>query len=149
MRAAAETDDAAWAQRLHDTRSLRQWIDGDSAVCGSWRMSPDKGAEVKAALDAETDLIFREARAGGRPEARDAYASDALHALVTRGPRKATSAHLVCDETAIQRGHARKGERCEIAGVGPIPVTIARAMLASAKVRAVPRDPALLPEYSH
>ena len=66
----------------------------------------------------------------------------------TRGPRKATSAHLVCDETALQRGHARKGERCEITGVGPIPVTIARAMLADAKVRAVPRDGALLPEYS-
>jgi len=115
VRAAAEADDAAWAQRLHDTRSLRQWVDADSAPCGQWRMSPDKGAEVKAALDAETDLIFREARAAGTRQPRDAYAADALHALVTRGPRKATSAHLVC---------------------------------AGAKVRAVPADGGLLPEYS-
>jgi len=148
VRAAAEVDDAAWAKRLHDGRSLRQWIDGDSAVCGAWRMSPDKGAEVKAALDAETDLIFREARAGGVRESREAYASDALHALVTRGPRRATSASLVCDEAPVQRGHALRGERCEIPGIGPIPVTIARAMLADAKVRAVPRDGELLPQYS-
>ena len=54
----------------------------------------------------------------------------------------------VCDESPIERGYARRGEPCEISGIGPIPVTIARAMLANAKVRAIPRDGALLPEYS-
>jgi hypothetical protein len=137
VRASAEADDAAWAKRLHDARQLRQWTDADGAPNGMWRMAPDKGAEVKAAIDAETDLIFREARAAGCRDARDAYAADALHALVTRGPRKRTSATLVADEAAIVRGYVKAGERCEIEGIGPIPVTIARTMLADATVRTV------------
>ncbi len=148
VHAAAETDDAAWAKRLHDSRSLRTWVDADSAGCGIWRLSPDKGAEVNAALDAETDLIFREARAAGGRDPREAYAADALHALITRGPRKATGATLVIDAGVVEAGFAKRGQRCEIPGIGPIPVTIARSMLATAKVRAVPADPAALPEYS-
>ena len=147
VRASAEEDDAAWAQRLHDTRSVRQWSDPDSAMCGMWRAAPDKGAEIAAALDAETDLLFREARRAGTYEAREAYAMDALHALITRGPRKATSASLIVDGSVQQDGTVAIGSRCEIVGVGPIPVTIARAMLADAKVRAIPADVALLPEH--
>jgi hypothetical protein len=148
VRASAEEDDAAWAQRLHDTRSVRQWTDPDSAPCGMWRAAPDQGAEIRAALDAETDLLFREARAAGQREPREAYAMDALHALITRGPRKATSASLIVDGTVHDDGKVAIGSRCEIVGVGPIPVTIARAMLADAKVRAVPAECALLPEYA-
>ncbi len=147
VRAGAEEDDAAWAARLHDTRAVRQWSDPDSAMCGLWRAAPDQGAEIKAALDAETDLLFREARAAGRYEAREAYAMDALHALITRGPRKATSASLIVDGAVRDDGTVAIGSRCEIVGVGPIPVTIARAMLADAKVRAIPSDVALLPEH--
>ncbi|MEX0665740.1 MAG: DUF222 domain-containing protein [Acidimicrobiia bacterium] len=148
VRAGAEADDAAWAQRLHDTRSLRTWIDPDSATCGMWRMSPDKGAEVNAAIDAETDLIFREARAAGCRESRDAYAADALYALITRGPRKATGATLVMSAALAERGYASPGERCEIPGVGPIPVAIGTRMLAAAKVREVPAESSALPDYS-
>lgn len=148
VRANAEADDAAWARRLHDSRSLRQWVDSDGAACGIWRGPPDQGAAIKAALDAETDLIFREARRDGRQESRDAYAADAFHALIKRGPRKATSAALVIDERVAERGLALPGERCEISGIGPIPVTIAKAMLDDAKVREVPRNGAELPEYS-
>jgi hypothetical protein len=148
VRASAEADDAAWAQRLHDTRSLRTWVEADSASCGIWRMSPEKGAEVNAAIDAETDLLFREARADGCREPREAYAADALHALITRGPRKTTGINVLVDADAIAAGHANRGQRCEIPGIGPIPVTIAKQMLATAKVRAVPVDPAQLPEYS-
>jgi len=148
VRAGAEEDDAAWAQRLKDTRSVRRWVDPDAAPCGTWRTAPDKGAEINAALDAEIELLYKEARAAGRtPDPRDALAADALHALITRGPRKATSASLIVDGTVQEDGKVAIGSRCEIVGVGPIPVTIARAMLADAKVRAVPLDGALLPEY--
>jgi len=148
VRAGAEVDDAAWAQRLHDTRSLRTWVDADTASCGIWRMSPEKGAEVVAALDAETDLIFREARTAGGREPREAYAADALHALITRGPRKATGINVVMDAGVEEQGYATRGQRCEIPGFGPIPVTIAKQLLKTAKVRMVPADPALLPDYS-
>jgi len=149
VRAGAEEDDAAWAQRLHDTRSVRRWLDPDAASCGTWRLEPDKGAELNAALDAEIELLYREARAAGAtPDARDALAADALHALITRGPRKATSASLVVDGKLQEDGTIAIGSRCEIVGVGPIPVTIARSMLADAKVRAVPREMSLLPEFT-
>ncbi|MBM3671528.1 MAG: AMP-binding protein [Actinobacteria bacterium] len=76
VRAAAEPDDEAWAKRLHDNRQLRRWVDADSAKCGMYRLSPDKGAEIDAALDAEIELILKERRAnGGARESRDAYAA--------------------------------------------------------------------------
>ena len=41
------------------------------------------------------------------------------------------------------------GERCEIPGIGPIPVTTAAAMMGTgAKIREVPRDGDSLPDYS-
>jgi hypothetical protein len=149
VRAGAEEDDEAWAQRLHDTRSLRRWVDPDAAACGNWRTTPDKGAEINAALDAEIELLYKEARVGGdAPDSRDALAVDALHALITRGPRKATSASLIIDGEVASDGTIAIGQRCEIVGIGQIPVTIARRMLADAKVRAVPANGSLLPEYS-
>jgi hypothetical protein len=132
---ASARDDAEWAQLLHDTRSVSTWTDRDAAVRADVRLAPDRGADFLAALAAETDLVFREARAAGCREPRTAYAADALVNLATRGPRRKTSATLIADESAVTRGHVVDGERCEIAGVGPIPVTIARAMLADANVR--------------
>ena len=149
VRAGAEEDDEAWANRLHDTRSLRRWVDPDAGACGNWRTTPDKGAEINAALDAEIELLYKEARAnGGVPDSRDALAVDALHALITRGPRKATSASLIINGELAANGTISIGQRCEIVGIGQIPVTIARRMLADAKVRAVPANGSLLPEYS-
>jgi hypothetical protein len=137
VRAGSEADDAAWAQRLRDARSLRMWIEPDGAPAGMWRMAPDKGAAVKVALEAATDRIFKESYRAGIRESRDAYAADALYSLITRGPTKATAASLVVSE-----------DRCEIAGIGPIPRTIAAEMLAEAKVRALPLDNEDLPPYS-
>jgi len=152
VRAAAEADDEAWAKRLHDNRQLRRWIDADAAACGMWRMSPDKGAEVDAAIDAEIELIFKEALSNGAlRESREAYAADALYALITRGPRKATGINLIIDGTAAESGELGTieiGARCEIVGVGPIPVTLAKQMMCDAKVRVVPANESLLPEHS-
>jgi hypothetical protein len=113
-----------------------------------YQLSPDKGAEVNAALDAEIDQLFKEAKSAGTPPPREALAADALHALITRGPRKPTGITLVMDADAAAQGFTAPGQRCEIPGVGPIPVTLGRKMLAGASVRTLPKDPALLPEYS-
>jgi hypothetical protein len=149
VRPQAEADDEAWAQRLHDTRHLRRWVDGDSAPCGMYKLSPDKGAELHAAIDAEVQALLKEAKAaGGEPPSLEALAADALHALVLRGPRKPVGINLVMDAAAAQQGFTTPGQRCEIPGVGPIPVTLAKKMLAGgASVRSLPADPALLPDY--
>jgi hypothetical protein len=149
VRPQAEADDQAWAQRLHDTRHLRRWVDGDSAPCGMYKLSPDKGAELNAAIDAEVQALLKEAKAtGDETPSLEALAADALHSLVLRGPRKAVGINLVLDAAAGQQGFTTPGQRCEIPGVGPIPVTLAKQMLAGgASVRALPTDPALLPDY--
>ena len=65
---------------------------------------------------------------------------DALVNLITHGPTKPIDVRLSADATAIARGHVVNGERCEIDGVGPIPVTTARQMLADARVTTMVRD---------
>jgi hypothetical protein len=138
--AASVADDEAWARRLHETRAAYRWTERQGAHRLDARLAPDAGARVFAALDAETDLMFREARGEGRTEPRSAYMADALVRLITNGPSKPLDVRLSADMTAIARGHVVPGERCEIAGVGPIPVTTARAMLADARITTMVRD---------
>jgi len=45
----------------------------------------------------------------------------------------------VVDAAALARGHTRSGERCEVKGVGPVPVTTARALLDDAAVTVMTR----------
>jgi len=140
LRAASVADDAEWARHLHDTRAVFRWVERDGAFRLDARFSPAAGALVFAALDAETDRVFREARAGKKREPRAAYMHDALTNLVTGGPCKPIDARLNVDTAAIARGHVVNGERCEVDGVGPIPVTTARAMLADARISTLVRD---------
>jgi hypothetical protein len=86
-------------------------------------MAPDAGARFSSAWRAHTDRIFREARRAGRREPPAAYAADALVALASEGPCKPVEVQLVANSAPIVRGHAEPGERCEIRGIGPVPVT--------------------------
>jgi Domain of unknown function (DUF222)/HNH endonuclease len=134
VRAGAEADDRAWARRLHMERRAYKWSDPDGAYCLNSRMAPDAGAHFDSAWEAHIDRIFREARRAGRHEPRSAYAADALVALATEGPCKPVEVRVTVDSAALARGHTNPGERCEITGVGPVPVTTARALLDDAAV---------------
>lgn len=116
-------DDVESEDRISRTRHARQWVDPD----GAWRMSlrgtVAAGARIWAAVESEL----------GSVERRDADAFDAVERLVTRadtvqaaGPR--ATVHVRVDHAALVRGHTRSGERCEIPGLGPIPVATARAL---------------------
>jgi hypothetical protein len=134
VRAGAEEDDRAWARRLHLERRAYKWSDPDGAYHFNGRMAPDAGARFDSAWEAHIDRIFRDARRAGRHEPRAAYAADALVALATEGPCKPVEVRVTVDSAALARGHTNHGERCEIAGVGPVPVTTARALLDDAAV---------------
>jgi hypothetical protein len=134
VRAGAEADDRAWARRLHESRRAHKWSDPDGAYCVSARMAPDVGARFDSAWEAHTDRIFREARRAGRREPRDAYAADALVALATDGPCKPVEVQLIANSAPMERGHTQPAERCEITGIGPVPVTTARVLLNDARV---------------
>jgi hypothetical protein len=140
VRAGAEEDDRAWARRLHEGRRAHDWTDPDGAYCLSARMAPDAGARFNSAWKAHIDRIFADARRAGRREPRAAYAADALVALASEGPCKPVEVHVTVDSAALARGHTDAGERCEVRGLGPAPVTTARALLDDARVSVLVRD---------
>src|SRR5207244_6915530 len=133
-------DDQARARRLHGGRRAHEWTDPDGAYRLEGRVAPEAGAPFSSAWKAHTDRIFCEARRAGRREPRSAYAADALVALAGEGPCKPVEVRAVVDSAALARGHAEPGERCEITGVGPVPVTTARALLDDASVAVMMRD---------
>jgi hypothetical protein len=138
MRAVDDRDKARW---LHEQRSASWWTDAN----GHWhldaKLAPDDAAWVKSALELKTEEIFRAARSCGELESQAAYRADALVAVITgKAPRKPLDARLHADRDAMDRGYALPGERCELEGIGPIPVTMARAMLDDARVTLVGHD---------
>jgi hypothetical protein len=140
VRAGAEADDLAWARRQHVNRRAYGWTDEEGAYRGSWRMAPGAGARFDSAWQAHIDRIFRDARKAGRREPRAAYAADALVALATEGPCKPTECKVTIDSAALARGYTEPGERCEIYGIGPAPVTTARALLDDAAISVLVKD---------
>jgi hypothetical protein len=140
VRAGAEADDAAWARRLHVQRKAHDWTDPDGMYRLEARLAPDAGARFSSAWKAHVDRIFCEARRAGRREPRAAYAADALVALAREGPCKPVEVRVTVDSAALAQGHTKSGERCEIDGVGPVPVTTARALLDDAAVAVLVRD---------
>ena len=81
--------------------------------------------------DALTDAEFTRARREGRRESPDAYAFDALMAMSTTGGSATSPAKMLIrvDLPALRRGTTEPGEVCEIAGYGPIPVSVAHGLM--------------------
>jgi hypothetical protein len=140
VRAGAEADDQAWARRLHVNRRAHEWTDPDGMYRMEARLPPDAGARFSSAWKAHTDRIFRDARRAGWREPHTAYAADALVALASEGPCKPVEVRVTVDSAALARGHTRSGERCEVTGVGPVPVTTARSLLDDAAVAVIRGD---------
>lgn len=65
----------------------------------------------------------RAAGGGGQGRASRAPASDTAH-CVDEPPR--AMVHVRIDHSALVRGYTKAGEQCEIPGIGPIPVDLAR-----------------------
>ena len=143
-RAAADADPDAGHRRIHRRRQYRSWVDTEGAwharLCGT----PVAGAGFEARLSTLIDEEFAKARAGGRNEPREAYAFDAVMSLADRhtGMQQAQSAPryttiVRADLEALRRGRVSDGEICEIAGIGPIPVSTARDLLGDSVLKLV------------
>ena len=138
---AAAIDDVEAARRLHATRRVHTWVDAhDGAFRADVRLHPAAGARFDAALKRKIDKMFTAARRSGRHEPRAAYAADALVALVCEGPARPVDVKLTVDHAALVRGHLEPGERCEIEGIGTVPVTVARVLLDDARISVLVRD---------
>ncbi len=151
---AAGQDQMTSYEKIRRERYLRSWTDHDGAVRFDARMTPDDGARLVAAIKAEADRLGASARRAGIDEPARAVAADALVRLVggdadrlersggepgsdgagsTAGPGgsprgPSTMVHVRVDHGALMRGHLEPGEVCEIPGIGPIPVEVARSL---------------------
>ena len=116
-------------EKVRKSRFLRHWTDAEGAFRLEARLCPDAGAKVLAALEPHHRRIFAHARREGRRESYEAYAADALVALADgdgSGPRGMV--HARADHSALVRGFVEEGEVCDIPGIGPIPVAVAREL---------------------
>jgi hypothetical protein len=143
---AAGQDQSATYDAIRRGRYLHNWTDNDGAVRFDARLTPDEGARLVAAVKIETDRLEREAKRAGHDEPRKAMAADALVRLacgdVDAGPvadersggcgpsasGPTAMVHVRVDHEALLRGHVESGEVCEIPGIGPIPVEVARRL---------------------
>ena len=87
LRAKAEgrspADAAKAHEAMHQARRCRTWTDSDGAFRLDALLTPDAGAQLLASLTKESDRCFKQARTAGSFEPTQAYAADALVALVT------------------------------------------------------------------
>ena len=144
---AAGQDQRATYEAIRKGRYLRNWVEDSGAVRFDARLTPDEGARLLAAVGVETERLAAAARKAGLVEPRSAVAADALVALACRvaadagtGERASgapgtcrtggpvATVHVRVDHAALIRGYVEPGELCEIPGVGPVPVEVARRL---------------------
>lgn len=154
---------------IRRTRYLKYWNDVDGALRLEAKLTPDKGARVVSALEAEANVIFDEKRKEGERESSAAYRADALINLIagdtakkgadtdpapsagadardlrsrSNGSRKTRRDTLAIrvDAEALRLGYVEGEEVCEVAGVGPVPVATARRLLPDSFVKILVED---------
>jgi hypothetical protein len=130
--AASAVDEDDRYRRVHRSRSVRSWVDRHGVGRLSARLTPDELARLLCEVDRRCDEMVDDAIRGGWFEGRDAHRADALVDMArpdSAGPiGPDTMIHVVVDYEALVRGHTVTGEQCEIPGIGPVPVTVARRM---------------------
>jgi hypothetical protein len=132
VEAAAAVDEDERYRQVHKRRKIRAWVDRHNVGRLSATMTPDELARVMGEIDRRCGDIVESAIRGRWFESWEAHRVDALVEMALpdgdapAGP--ASLVHVVVDYEALMRGHTVAGERCEIPGIGPIPVTLARQM---------------------
>jgi hypothetical protein len=136
-RKAAAEDTEARHRRIHNGRYARSWTGPDGAWNFSARGTADQGAAFMARLQPLADAIFKKARSEERREPAEAYLFDALMALGAddsdvkpSSSARGTKVLVRIDFEALFRGFPLEGELCEIAGFGPVPVSVVQDLLA-------------------
>ena len=115
-------------EAMRRRRSFRTWTDDDGMLCGRFSLLPDDGGRLISKLKPFTEAAFR----AGPGERHENYAADGFMSLIeTAGTEpKASRSELVvlASYEALVRGYAKDTETCEVDGLGPVPVALARSM---------------------
>jgi hypothetical protein len=132
VEAAAAVDEDDRYRQVHRRRKIRAWVDRHNVARLSATMTPDDLARVMSEIDRRCGEIVEGAIRGRWFESWEAHRVDALVEMaipdIDVPAPPASMVHVVVDYEALMRGHTVAGEKCEIPGIGPIPVTLARQM---------------------
>jgi hypothetical protein len=132
VEAAVIVDEDDRYRRVRRSRKIRAWVDRHNAGRLSATMTPDELARVMNEIDRRCGEIVEGAIRGRWFESWEAHRVDALVEMTLPDTdaqsRPVSMVHVVVDHEALMRGHTVAGERCEIPGIGPIPVTLARQL---------------------
>jgi hypothetical protein len=132
--------------RIHQSRSLRTWTGRDGAFEGRFRLAPDVGAVVAAALEAAHESEFHAARRQGERPSFEQLEADALAGMARRSlapsdpggsPGPLSTVIFRVDYTAWLRGFTVAGETCEADGVGTVTVEAVRRAASDAIIKVV------------
>jgi hypothetical protein len=126
----ADPNPEATHRRIHRERSVHSYTDTDGAWNCHAHGTPERVAAFTAVLDELVDEVFRQARTDGRREPREAYAFDALMLMADRAK------HGPAPTTKKPRANPRYTALLR-AGVGPVPVAVAREVLGDAILKLV------------
>jgi len=147
LRAKAKVGVDETHKRITRERSLREYTDDEGAWVLHARGPVEAGQAFRDAITPIIDRYFKEKRAPEDREPREAYAFDALIELATRehapveGAKPRSSGRYLglirADLEALLRGQVEGDEVCEIAGLGPIPVRVAKDLLGEAVLKLV------------
>ncbi len=138
VKAAAQPDQDALRRQARENRTCYSRTSPDQVGEIVFRSSTDEMQEIWTAIKAGADKVFEQARKEGRRERWDAYAADALLGIVrgrasadqAKSSSSSTKVIVRMDWEALIRGKVEGDELCEIVGVGPVPVTWVRDLLA-------------------
>ncbi|MET0628962.1 MAG: HNH endonuclease signature motif containing protein [Acidimicrobiia bacterium] len=131
-------------EKQREARHCSHWRDDLGMIRISASLTPDVGVPLLERLDRETKRRWRESKRGGfatepyRTLAADVFA-ELLGGSPPSGPVQVFGT-VVIDWPALLRGHLHPGERSHIVGGGPIPPTVAKAMLEHAFLKVVLTD---------
>ena len=143
-KATVDPDREATARRIHAGRFVRTFVDSEGVWNLVARGTVSDGARIEARLRASVDEEFKTARRNGRRESLEAYTYDVFTRLLTdavsdtgKEPTLRNLMLLRVDVEALTRGEVKDDEVCEIAGLGPVPVSTARRVLGESIVKLV------------
>jgi hypothetical protein len=143
---------AVAGDEMHDRarreRSARHYTDDENVWHFHAQGTVDDGAKFVRVFEPIVEEFFKAAHKEGREESHEAYAFDAFMELARRAagegagePKASKTTQLLglvrVDHEALVRGAVEDDEVCEIAGLGPVPVRVARELLGDAVVKLV------------
>jgi hypothetical protein len=122
-------------KKVQQRRHVRTWDDREGGAHLHAYGTPETIAQMMGVLDPITDRLFRKARTEGRREPTEAYRFDALREVLCGGGEekkrsRAAKVLIRVDLEALLRGRPAGEEVCEIAGYGPVPVSVLEELLA-------------------